>query len=105
MVRLDLLRAIQREFRERRHRFTLHGLQEATADEITVHDVRDAIMGDDVEIIEDYPDDPRGPSCLLLAWASDRTPLHVVVSYPPDPAVITAYVPDPERWIDLRTRR
>ena len=101
----DLLRAIQSAFQERQLRFTVHGLREATADEITVQAVRDAIIGGDVEVIEDYPDYPRGPSCLLLAWIADRTPLHVLVSYPPDVAVITVYVPDAERWIDYRARR
>jgi hypothetical protein len=29
-------------------------------------------------IIEDYPDDPRGPSCLVLGIAQAGRPLHVV---------------------------
>jgi len=84
---------------------TVHGLQEATAEEIAIADIRDAIMGQDAEILEDYPDDPRGPSCLVLAWMADSRPLHVVVSHPPDVAVITAYVPDRDRWADFRKRR
>jgi len=57
------------------------------------------------ELIEDYPDDPRGRSCLLLAWPGDR-PVHVVCS-PKDEylAIITAYVPDPAQWSpDFRGR-
>jgi hypothetical protein len=51
-------------------------------------------------IIEDYPDDPRGHSCLLLA-SPDGRPVHVVCS-PKDEylAIITAYLPNPSQWTD-----
>lgn len=57
------------------------------------------------EIIEDYPEDARGPSCLMLGSGEGR-PIHVVCS-PKDEylAVITAYVPDPSQWSpDFRGR-
>ena len=57
------------------------------------------------EIIEDYPEDVRGPSCLMLGSGGDR-PIHVVCS-PKDEylAIITAYVPDPSQWSpDFRRR-
>ena len=58
------------------------------------------------EIIEDYPDDPRGHSCLILGFTSEHRPLHIVVSRPPDPSVITVYEPGPEEWDDgLSTRK
>lgn len=59
------------------------------------------------EVIEDYPQDPRGPSCLLLGVGEGGRSLHVVCS-PKDNylAIITAYVPDPEQWsADFRRRR
>lgn len=59
------------------------------------------------EVIEDYPQDPRGPSCLLLGVGEGGRVLHVVCS-PKDGylAIITAYVPDPEQWsADVRRRR
>lgn len=58
------------------------------------------------EAIEDYPTDPRGPSCLLLGFTDDAHPIHVVCS-PKDEylAIITAYRPDPEQWSpDFRRR-
>ena len=59
------------------------------------------------EIIEDYPDDPRGPSCLMLGYGGSRRPIHIVcapqVEYL---AIITAYLPNPETWEDdFRTRK
>lgn len=58
------------------------------------------------EVIEDYPDDARGHSCLLLGFDAAGRPIHVVCS--PSTvylAIITAYVPDPRQWSDdFRTR-
>jgi hypothetical protein len=59
------------------------------------------------EVIEDYPQDPRGHSCLLLGVGEGGRLLHVVCSPKDDYlAIITAYVPDPEQWsADVRRRR
>ncbi|HEY7359129.1 MAG TPA: DUF4258 domain-containing protein [Ktedonobacterales bacterium] len=68
-------------------------------------------------IIEDYPQDPRGPSCLLLALVNGR-PIHTVVAYPAKrhatsmgisavAVIITVYRPDerPQEWsADYQTR-
>ena len=52
------------------------------------------------EIIEDYPDDVRGHSCLMFAMVEGR-PIHVVCSPKGDYlAVITAYIPDPGNWTE-----
>ena len=51
------------------------------------------------EIIEDYPKDPRGHSCLLLGKGISERPVHVLCA-PKDEylAIITAYLPDEEEW-------
>jgi hypothetical protein len=58
-------------------------------------------------IIEDYPDDPRGHSCLILGVGDNRRPIHVVCAPKPDYlAIITAYLPSKRQWkTDWRTRR
>ena len=59
------------------------------------------------EVIEDYPEDIRGHSCLMLGWGKQGRPIHVVCA-PKDEylAIISVYIPDPERWEpDWRTRR
>lgn len=58
------------------------------------------------EVIEDYPEDARGHSCLLLGFGDGDRPIHVVCA-PKDDflAVITAYLPDPNEWSeDFRSR-
>lgn len=59
------------------------------------------------EIFEQYPDDYPYPSCLLLGWDENGTPIHVVCGLGPDAVwMVTAYYPDPEEWeADLKTRR
>jgi hypothetical protein len=84
-----------------------HALDEMNSPEelITPDEVRVVIF--EGEIIEDYPEDARGHSCLLLGYGSERRPIHVVCS-PKDEylAVITVYLPDERRWeVDWKTRR
>lgn len=58
------------------------------------------------EVIEDYPENARGHSCLMLGRGTGGRPVHVVCS-PKDEylAVITAYLPDPDEWSpDFRRR-
>ncbi len=59
------------------------------------------------EVIEDYPDDVRGQSCLMLGAGVNQRATHVVCS-PKDEylAVITAYLPSGVEWEpDYKTRR
>ena len=59
------------------------------------------------ELVEDYPEDVRGHSCLLLGFEEDGDPVHVVCSPKVEYlAIITAYRPDTEQWAqDFRRRR
>ena len=57
------------------------------------------------ELVEDYPEDARGHSCLLLDFREEE-PIHVVCSPKDDYlAIITAYIPDPEQWSSDFKRR
>jgi hypothetical protein len=64
---------------------------------ITTAEVRSAI--ENGEVIEDYPDNSRGHSCLVLGKGKNKRPVHIVCS-PRDEflAIITAYIPDPAEW-------
>jgi hypothetical protein len=58
-------------------------------------------------IIEEYPDDPRGASCLILGFVGAR-PLHVVCGRlaAEEILIITAYEPDRAEWEnDWKTRK
>ena len=85
--------------------FTKHAVDRAILRFIRVAEIREAVAGS--EIIEDYPDDKYGPSCLLLGFTGTGRPLHIQISYStPSPLkIITVYEPDPTEWIVYRTRR
>jgi hypothetical protein len=58
-------------------------------------------------IIEDYPEDRRGLSCLILGLVGE-SPLHVVCGRldADELLIITAYEPDPAEWeSDGKTRK
>ena len=57
-------------------------------------------------IIEDYPEDRRGPSCLILGFVGMR-PLHVVCGRldTDDILIITAYEPASAEWENGWTTR
>jgi len=82
-----------------------HALDQSAERGILLREMREAFATG--EVIEDYPDDKYGPSCLVLGFTAARRPLHVQCSYPSRPVVkiITLYEPDPRLWIDFRERR
>lgn len=51
------------------------------------------------EVIEEYPKDVRGHSCLILGFGDQERPIHVVCAPREDYlAIITAYLPDMHEW-------
>ena len=55
---------------------------------------------------EDYSDDPRGHSTLVLAFTKAGEPLHAVWSIHENIAIlITIYRPDPKLWTNWRKRK
>ena len=72
---------------------------------ISIVEVRNIV--ENGEVIEHYPDDVRGQSCLLLGYGEHGRPIHIVCS-PKDEylAIITAYLPYEQDWEDgFRKRR
>jgi hypothetical protein len=71
---------------------------------ITTEDI-ETVIGNG-EVIEDYPEDSRGHSCLILGY-SDGRPIHVVCSPKDDYlAIVTAYLPSDQEWNqNFKTRK
>lgn len=58
------------------------------------------------ELVEDYPEDVRGHSCLILGRGENDRPIHVVCSPKLEYlAIITAYLPSEEEWKDNFKKR
>ncbi len=85
--------------------FSQHAVDQSILRHISVEEVRESIVAG--EVIEDYPHDKYGPSCLILGFTAVGRPVHVQCSYPSRPLVkiITLYEPDPTQWIDFKHRR
>jgi len=83
--------------------FTDHALRQMARRHVSVDEVKSAIMSGTV--IESYPDDKYSPSCLVFGTTIASRALHVVCSAPPRVRIVTVYEPDPDEWIDHRTRR
>ena len=95
---------IQYCIRSADYRFTLHVLGRIIQRRISVRDIEESLLSPEAEIIENYPDDPRSPSCLVLGFMPNGMPLHVQCTYPPSVLIITAYAPSPDGWSDWRVR-
>ncbi|MDL1897484.1 DUF4258 domain-containing protein [Anaerolineae bacterium CFX7] len=100
-----MIDAIQSKIQQGRFEFSKHAVDQSILRHITVKEMREAIANG--QIIEDYPDDKYGPSCLVFGLTQSNRPLHIQCSYPTRPVVkiITLYEPDSNEWIDFRARR
>jgi hypothetical protein len=101
----DLLIAVRRSA-QKRVLFLPHAIRQMSRPDrmITTEEIRRIIQTG--EIVEDYPEDQRGHSCLLLGSGHGGRPVHVVCAPKEDYlAVITAYLPDPNRWSEDFRRR
>ena len=101
---MTILSEVCTKIRNGQFEFSRHATDQSIVRQIRVQEIREAI--NECEIIEDYPNDKYGPSCLILGFTRSRRPLHIQCSYPSRPLVkiITLYEPDPLRWIDFKLR-
>ena len=97
------LQSIQETLHRGAYYWRQHAIQRSIERAITEEEVVEALMNG--EIIEEYPEDKYGPSCLILGRTQAGRPLHVQCSLPPTVWNITLYEADPDEWIDLRTRQ
>ncbi|MBI4482147.1 MAG: DUF4258 domain-containing protein [Acidobacteria bacterium] len=96
---------------EGKYEFSFHAQLERLEENLDVTEIEEAVVSH-AEILQEYPDDPRGESCLVLAFFWN----------PSDPScpgmgtrrkqgdekvlrVITVYRPRLPKWTDPRTRR
>ena len=84
-----------------------NALDEMNAEDelITTDEVRSVVFHG--EMIENYPEDKRGHSCLMLGMPNNKRPVHVVCAPKEEYlAIITAHIPSLEKWeADFKTRR
>ncbi len=96
---------IRRKIADGQYEFSRHAVDQSILWNISVNELVDAIEGG--TIIEDYPKDKYGPSCLILGFTTAGRPIHVQCTAGERMMVkvITLYEPDEDLWIDFRHRR
>lgn len=96
-----------REAAKKKYLFLPHALRQMNRPErmISTAEIRQVI--EQGEIVENYPEDARGHSCLMLGRGVANRPLHVVCAHKEDYlAIITAYIPAEKEWVDdFKSRR
>jgi len=105
-VAFDNIHERIKEAAVKRFLFLPHTIRQISRPErmITTKEIQSIVMTG--EVIEDYPEDTRGHSCLILGFGQNNRAIHVVCS-PKDEylAIITAYIPDSTQWSSDFTRR
>lgn len=100
-----MIEKIRQKITQGQFEFSRHAVDQSIIRRISVRELREAIATG--EIIEDYPEDKYGSSCLVFGLTSANRPVHIQCSYPSRPLIkiVTLYEPDPERWIEFRVRK
>ena len=96
---IDLAELVSK-IKNKQYEFSKHALDQSIVREISVSEMEQAILGN-ASIIENYPNDKYGPSCLIIGHTLNGRPLHVQCSHPNRSLVkiITLYQPNPEHWL------
>ena len=103
---MGMLEEIRKKILLRQYEFSKHAADQSIIRGISAAEVEQAISTRS-EVIEEYPDDKYGPSCLILGFTTAMRALHFQCSYPSRPIIkiITLYEPDPALWVDFKTRK
>lgn len=103
---MNQLLEIQLKVIQDKFEFSRHAVDQSIIRNISVQEVREALKYN-AKIIEVYPKDKYGPSCLILGFTNAQRALHIHCSYPSRPVlkIVTLYEPDPVKWINFEERR
>jgi hypothetical protein len=100
-ITLDFIRT---EIEKQSYEILLHADDERIADGLTVSQLEFALSN--CEVLEQYQDNPRGRSCLVIGFTPEGTAVHVVCGKNPSGhlILITVYIPATPKWRDMYTR-
>ncbi len=88
---------IQSKTEQCEYYLTRHGEQERQNDNLTIAEVEEALING--MVLEQYEDDIRGESCLVVGFTDSGKPLHIVCGeFEGKLAIITVYIPIPPKF-------
>ncbi len=101
---VDLLELVRDRVSKKDYQISAHAEEEREAESITLPELVETVLNG--EVLEDYPEDRRGHSCLILGFTADGRAIHSVgtILLNGRARLITVYLPQLPKWIDPRTR-
>lgn len=101
----SLIEEIRQKVADEKFEFSKHAVDQSILRQVQVQEIKEVIANG--QVIEDYPNDKYGPSCLISGLTQTRRSIHVQCSYPSRSLVriITLYQPDPQKWDEDFTQR
>ena len=91
------IKDIQKDIKNENYFFSKHGDEERKNDNLTIYEVEEAILNG--RILENYQDDKRGESCLVVGFTQLGKPIHIVCARSGDSTIIiTVYIPSSPKF-------
>ncbi|MEA1916526.1 MAG: DUF4258 domain-containing protein [Campylobacterota bacterium] len=91
------IKFIRKKVEDNNYFFSKHADDERKNDNLTILEIEEAIFSG--QILENYSEDRRGKSCLVVGFTNDGKPIHIVCGTNSDTVVIiTAYIPTPPKF-------
>lgn len=99
------IEAIQEKINQNNFELSKHAVDQSILRNIRIAEITEAIAQG--KVIENYPDDKYGASCLIAGFTEANRPLHIQCSNPSRLLIkiITVYQPNPQRWNRNFTQR
>jgi uncharacterized protein DUF4258 len=82
---MALIDEIREKIEAGQFEFSKHAVDQSIIRRISVKETQELFSN--AEVIEDYPEDKYGPSCLILGKTREGRPLHIQCSYPSRPLI------------------
>src|SRR4030042_6966083 len=93
---------IREKVRKQKYDLSSHAHRERQEEQITISEIEQTLLAGD--IIEKYPKDERGKSCLIAAKVENKS-LHIVCGMRNNRLlIVTVYRPKPPTWKSYKER-
>ncbi|MDO8444560.1 MAG: DUF4258 domain-containing protein [Deltaproteobacteria bacterium] len=97
MTESEILKFIKGKVKSNFYQAKLHAIERMNERGIMPEDIKTALL--DGRLVENYPDDKRGHSCLVWGRTNTGRDLHIVCGISEEYLwIITIYEPDKEEW-------
>lgn len=102
---MRILEELKTRLMQGKFEFSHHAFKRAVERNISEAEIRR--VGQNAVLIEDYPNDKYGPSCLLLGFTESARALHLQVSRMNTELVkiVTLYQPNEAEWVNNYSKR